>query len=47
MTFAGLSRDQQRADVIDFLHTLSDSPQPLPKAAENKPAEGGQQGQPR
>jgi cytochrome c len=45
MTFAGLSRDQQRADVIDFLHTLSDNPQPLPKAAENKPAEGGQPGQ--
>ena len=34
MTFAGLSRGQQRADVIDFLHTLSDSPLPLPKAAE-------------
>jgi len=38
MTFAGLSRGQQRADVIDFLHTLSDSPLPLPKAAENAPA---------
>jgi len=38
MTFAGLSRDQQRADVIDFLHTLADSPVPLPKAAENAPA---------
>ena len=34
MTFAGLARGQQRADVIDFLHTLSDSPLPLPKAAE-------------
>jgi cytochrome c len=33
MTFAGLSRGQQRADVIDYLHTLSDSPMPLPKAA--------------
>ena len=33
MTFAGLSRGQQRADVIDYLHTLSDSPLPLPKAA--------------
>jgi cytochrome c len=33
MTFAGLSRGQQRADVIDFLNTLSDNPQPLPKAA--------------
>jgi len=40
MTFAGLSRGQQRADVIDFLHTLSDSPMPLPKAAENAPAAG-------
>jgi cytochrome c len=37
MTFAGLSRANQRADVIDFLHTLSDSPVPLPKAAENAP----------
>jgi cytochrome c len=33
MTFAGLTRGQQRADVIDFLNTLSDSPQPMPKAA--------------
>jgi cytochrome c len=37
MTFAGLSRAEQRADVIDFLHTLSDNPVPLPKAAENAP----------
>jgi len=37
MTFAGLSRGQQRADVIDYLHTLADSPLPLPKAAENTP----------
>jgi len=41
MTFAGLSRGQQRADVIDFLHTLSDSPLPLPKAAANAPPAGG------
>jgi cytochrome c len=43
MTFAGLSRDSQRADVIAYLRSLSDSPQPLPavaeKPAENKPAE--------
>jgi cytochrome c len=50
MTFAGLSRDSQRADVIAYLRTLSDSPLPLPavaeggdqaggKPAENKPAE--------
>jgi cytochrome c len=38
MTFAGLPRGQQRADVIDYLHTLSDSPMPLPKAAANAPA---------
>jgi cytochrome c len=39
MTFAGIKNDQQRADVIDYLHTLSDSPLPLPKVAEAKPAE--------
>jgi cytochrome c len=38
MTFAGLARGQQRADVIDYLHTLADSPLPLPKAAANAPA---------
>ena len=38
MTFAGLSRGQQRADVIDFLNKHSDSPQPMPKAAANAPA---------
>jgi cytochrome c len=40
MTFAGLTRDQQRADVIDFLRSMADSPVPLPKAAENAPAGG-------
>jgi cytochrome c len=40
MTFAGISRGQQRADIIDYLNTLSDSPLPLPKAAENAPAGG-------
>ena len=42
MTFAGLTRDTQRADVIDYLHTLSDNPVPLPKAEaqnEAKPEE--------
>lgn len=33
MTFAGLSRGQQRADVIDFLRSHADSPVPMPKAA--------------
>jgi cytochrome c len=30
MTFAGLSNEKQRADVIAYLNTLSDHPQPLP-----------------
>jgi cytochrome c len=34
MTFAGISREHERADVIAFLNTLSDNPAPLPKAAE-------------
>ncbi|MEI9804686.1 MAG: cytochrome c family protein [Pseudolabrys sp.] len=38
MTFAGLSRDSQRADVIAFLRTQADSPQPLPTAAAAAPA---------
>jgi len=33
MTFAGLPRDTQRADVINYLHTLADQPVALPKAA--------------
>jgi len=33
MTFAGLPREDQRADVIAFLNTLSDHPKPLPTAA--------------
>jgi len=42
MTFAGISNDQQRADVIDYLHTLSDNPEPLPKPeAAAAPAGGG------
>jgi cytochrome c len=44
MTFAGLSRGQQRADVIDFLHTLSDAPMALPKAAANAPTEAPKAG---
>jgi cytochrome c len=49
MTFAGVNRDSQRADILAYLATLSDNPVPLPKpeaaaapakegaAAENKP----------
>jgi cytochrome c len=38
MSFAGIAREQQRADVIGYLRSLADSPVPLPKAAENAPA---------
>jgi cytochrome c len=34
MGFAGLPRGSERADVIAYLNAKSDSPQPLPKAAE-------------
>jgi cytochrome c len=34
MGFAGLPRGTERADVISFLNSKSDNPQPLPKAAE-------------
>jgi cytochrome c len=30
MTFAGISNDQERANVIDYLRTLSPKPMPLP-----------------
>jgi cytochrome c len=33
MGFAGIPKDSERADVIDYLHTLADSPVPLPAAA--------------
>ena len=42
MAFAGISSPQERANVIAYLHTLSDSPKPLPaaeKAADAKPAD--------
>jgi cytochrome c len=35
MTFAGLSNEKQRADVIAYLDTLAANPIPLPKAQEN------------
>ena len=34
MTFAGLPRGSERADVIAYLNTKSDNPAPLPKAAD-------------
>ena len=33
MGFAGIPKDRERADVIDYLHTLADSPVPLPTAS--------------
>lgn len=42
MTYAGIKKNDARADVIAYLNTLSDSPQPLPKAAEAAPAAEGQ-----
>jgi len=32
MSFAGISKGQDRADLIAYLNTLSDNPQPLPTA---------------
>jgi cytochrome c len=37
MTFAGLSSEKQRADVIDYLDSLSSSPVPLPKPQNANP----------
>ena len=39
MSFAGLQRPQQRADVIAYLNTLSDNPKPLPTETASKPPE--------
>jgi cytochrome c len=44
MTFAGLSKPEDRADVIAFLNQHSDAPKPLPAApaaAAGSPAAGG------
>ena len=38
MTFAGISRETQRADLLVYLNSLADNPAPLPKAAEAAPA---------
>lgn len=41
MTFPGVKKDKERADVIAYLHSLSDNPVPFPKPEEAaKPAEG-------
>lgn len=36
MTFAGISKAQDRADVIAYLNTLSDKPLPIPKEGEKE-----------
>jgi cytochrome c len=48
MTFAGLKKPQDRADVILYLRSLSPNPEPLPEApaAEAAPAGQEQAGQP-
>jgi cytochrome c len=49
MTFAGLSKPEDRADVIAFLNQHSDAPKPLPAApaaAAGSPAAGGDAAQP-
>ncbi len=33
MGFAGLNKEHERADIVDYLRTLSDHPEPLPGAA--------------
>ena len=38
MAFAGIGNDKQRADVIDYLRTLSKNPVPLPPAPAAAPA---------
>lgn len=37
MSFVGLKDAQERADVIAYLHTLSDSPVPLPTSSSTPP----------
>jgi cytochrome c len=43
MTFAGLSKPEDRANVIAWLNSQSDSPLPLPAAPAAKPAEAAAQ----
>ncbi|WP_245593503.1 c-type cytochrome [Azospirillum halopraeferens] len=37
MTFAGVKRDQERANIIAYLRTLSENPAPLPDATAPQP----------
>ena len=45
MTFAGISNPQDRANVIAFLNTKSDAPQPLPAAPAEATAEAAPKGE--
>jgi cytochrome c len=38
MAFPGIPKGSERADLLAYLNNLSDSPQPLPKAADAGPA---------
>jgi cytochrome c len=38
MTFGGIPNEKQRANIIAYLNSNSDSPQPLPQAAQAAPA---------
>ena len=40
MTFGGVPSEKQRANIIAYLNSNSDKPEPLPKAAEAAPAGG-------
>ena len=46
MTYAGMKRDAQRADLLAYLRTLSDSPAPLPAAPAAAAEPAQQTGQP-
>lgn len=44
MNFAGISKEEERADILAYLNTLSDSPKPLPKADAAPAAEPAKDG---
>lgn len=45
MSFAGVKNDQDRADLVAYLRTLSDSPVPLPTVEAAAPAEAPKEGE--
>lgn len=44
MVFPGIRSEQERADLIAYMRTLSDSPKPLPEAGETPEAETKEEG---